>query len=311
MDWYEFFVYLRLKILVTLLRVMVCLIGSPALRRDRLLAEMVGVERKKIKIPSRDTNRYIEADIYSPCGHSAAKAPVLVNWHRSGFIFPLLGSDALYCSQIARNTGITVIDADYRKGPETIFPGPLDDAVDILKWVATQDQFDSTRIGVSGFSARGTIALAAASSLGKEFVEAKIPVAVALYPVTDLSIAPEAKIVDEPKKAHPPFMQHLFSDCYVPDKAMRNDPRVSPSAADPVESPPTVVILTCDGDIFAPEASALADELDDGRRRVINRTLKNVHHGFDKSCKSGTNEWVRREEAYALVETILKETIRS
>jgi acetyl esterase/lipase len=306
---HSLFAYVRLKILATLLRVLLRFAGASALSRDKLLSERIDVKRQRIRIPSRNNGRYIEADVYSSPDHSDSKKPVLVNWHGSGFIFPLLGSDALYCLQIVRDTGITIVDADYRKGPETTFPGPLNDAIDTLIWVASQDQFDSTRICVSGFSAGGTIALAVASSARADLLDIHIPIVIAMYPVTDLSIAPEAKTVPNPKRAHPPFMQHMFNDCYAPSIASRKDPRVSPSTAEPTQFPPTVMITTCDGDVFEPEASALAAKLNDGKRRVIHQSLENVHHGFDKGCKEGTGDWDKRKEAYALVINTLRETL--
>jgi acetyl esterase/lipase len=84
---------------------------------------------------------------------------------------------------------------------------------------------------------------------------------------------------------------------------------VSPSLADPADFPSTVAILTCEGDVLAPEANFLANKLEDGHRKVINRTLKAVHHGFDKGVEKGTNEWDRREEAYALAVKTLKEAL--
>lgn len=309
MQEYTLLGYFRLKILATLLRVFLRFAGASALGRDRRLAATINVRRERITIPSRDKGRNIEVEVYSPPNLAHTKSPVLVNWHGSGFIFPLLGSDALYISQIVRETGITVVDADYRKGPETIFPGPLDDAEDTLRWVALQDRFDAKRIGLSGFSAGGTIALAAASTIAQDIPDIRIPIVVAMYPVTDLSIAPETKKVPKPKQAHSPFIQHLINDCYAPDIASRKDPRISPSLADLVHFPPTVAILTCDGDIFEPEASALAERLSDGKRRVVHRVFRDFHHGFDKGCVEGTRDWVQREEAYTLVIKTLQETL--
>jgi acetyl esterase/lipase len=96
-------------------------------------------------------------------------------------------------------------------------------------------------------------------------------------------------------------MQHMFNDCYTPDKASRKDPLISPSAVDPTEFPPTVLTLTYERDIFEPEASALAVKLDDGKRRLIHHMARDVHHGFDKGCEEGTIECTRRNDAYALV----------
>lgn len=310
----SFFSYIRLKLLATLMRVALRLTGSAPLRRDDLLAQSIPVNRKRIKIPSRDRNRFIEADIYSPVDHIPKKSPVLVNWHGSGFIFSLLGSDSLYCSRIVCETGITIIDADSRKGPETNFPGPLEDAEDVLQWVAVQpDTFDVARVAVSGFSSGGTLALAATSSLkepANNFAPSlEIPIAIAIYPVTHLSIAPEVKAVPNPLQAHSPFMQHMFNDCYAPDPLIRSNPRVSPSKAHSHTFPESVVIVTCEGDIFRPEASAFAEALDDGKRKVISHTLSAVGHGFYKGCTVGTNEWSKREEAYGLVTRALTEAM--
>lgn len=298
--------------MATFMRTLLRISSFRVLRRDWLLSQ--DVERQRVKILSREKGRYIDADLYYPPGQSpsssAGKLPVLVNWHGSGFLFPLLRSDSLYCARIARDAGLYVLDADYRKAPENPFPGPLEDVEDVLKWVATQQQlFDPARVAVSGFSAGGNLALVAASALRKTLIDLTILVVVAIYPVTNLSIAPEAKTVPKPRKPIPAHMARFFNDCYVPDKALTTDPRVSPSLADPVEFPSTVVIITCDGDTLSPEGSALADKLDDGHRKVINRTLKDVHHGFDKGIEKGTNEWDQREEAYALVAKTLKEAL--
>nr|WGG62600.1 SorE [Stagonospora sp.] len=300
--------YFRLKILTTFFKIFLRVASRGALKRDRELAGTIDVRRERVLIPSRDNGRNIGANIYSTPGNKAAQSPVIVNWHGSGFIFPLLGSDALYISQIVRDTGLTVIDADYRKGPDTTFPGPLEDAEDTLRWIASQERFDSGSIGLSGFSAGGTIALAAASSLVAEIPDIRIHIVVAIYPGADFSIDPEDKRVRNPKQAHSPFFQHLINDCYAPDVSSRKDPRISPAFADAERFPQTALFLTCDGDIFEPEASALADKLSDGKRRVIHRVLKDVHHGFDKGCVEGTRDWDQREEAYALVVKTLKES---
>ncbi|KAK3684333.1 hypothetical protein B0T22DRAFT_484107 [Podospora appendiculata] len=98
--------------------------------------------------------------------------------------------------------------------------------------------------------------------------------------------------------------------CFVPDHAMRADPRVSSSKADAADFPPAVASLACEGDIFSPEALALAERLDDRRRRVLGRNLEGVHHGFDKGARRGTREWERREEAYELAIQILKDGLK-
>ncbi|KAH8695239.1 Alpha/Beta hydrolase protein [Talaromyces proteolyticus] len=312
---HSFFTYLRLKLIVTLLRPLSLIFGFTKVRRDRLLVESTGIERRQIRIPSRDKDRFITAYLYTPPAQpntKPAKRPILVNWHGSGFIFPMLGSDGVFCARVARETGMFVLDADYRKAPETPFPGPLNDVEDALKWVAAQpDRFDLSRVAVSGFSAGGNLALVAATALRKQASLAEvisIPVVVAVYPVTDFTIASEAKKVPRPRRPIPPALARVFNASYLPDAELKKDVRVSPGLAAAADFPSTVVIITVDGDTLAPEAIALAERLGkDQTRKVVSRTLTGVGHAFDKGVVEGTHEWEQREEAYTLAIETLKD----
>ncbi|KAK7415467.1 hypothetical protein QQZ08_012334 [Neonectria magnoliae] len=307
MAGHGFFQYLRLKFFATLFRLMVFRRRLAGIEKD--LAISGNPARKLVRIPSRDAGRFIKAWLYSPPDSTTApqsKKPLLVNWHGSGFIFANLGTDVAFCSCVARETGAMVLDADYRKGPEVPFPGAIHDVEDTLKWVASQpEQFDVKRVGVSGFSAGGTLALIAASSLRKQLAPLELRLVIGGYPATDLAADPAGKKVPNPIRPIPAKVAAIFNDCYVPDVALRTDPLVSPAFADPGLFPATVAIFTCEGDTLAPEAIKLAERLDDGQRKVININLKGVHHGFDHAAEPGTNDWEQREILHRVsVETI-------
>ncbi|KAH8881174.1 alpha/beta-hydrolase [Thozetella sp. PMI_491] len=294
-----FWTYLRLKFFATIFRTFVKAISVFQFSSDQ----------RTVLIPSRDPGRYITGHLHHPPSPSPGPVPVLVNWHGSGFVGFLMGSDAVYCATIARNSGIFVLDADYRKSPETPFPGALHDVEDVLRWVGSQStQFDLTRVAVSGFSSGGTLALVAASGLRKTLEPLlNIAAVVGFYALVDLSTAPEARSAPKPNKPVPPILARFFAECYVPEKSQRRDPLVSPALAKASEFPPVVAIIACDGDDLAPEAMALADKLDDGRRHVVTKMLKDTPHAFDKGAKKGTYEWRMRDEAYRfVVETLRK-----
>ncbi|KAL1990241.1 hypothetical protein VTN49DRAFT_6080 [Thermomyces lanuginosus] len=294
--------YLRLKVIVTFIRLIA------KWQRRRLRAAQPGPNKKQISIPSRDPGRFIEGYLYTPPETPGSpankKKPILVNWHGSGFVVPSLGLHDVYCARVARDSGINVLDVDYRKGPEAPFPAAVHDTEDVLKWVAGQgDQFDISRVVVSGFSAGGNLALVAASVLRSSFEELKlqIPMAIAIYPVVDITVEPAQKVVPKPIRPIPAFLARIFNDSYTPNPESRKDPRVSPALADPSSFPGTVVIVTCEGDTLAPESNALAERLKDGKRKVVHKFLEDVGHGFDDFCREGSKAWEQREAAYGLI----------
>ncbi|KAI1126206.1 Alpha/Beta hydrolase protein [Nemania abortiva] len=306
--------YIYHKVLVTILRTILALSG-----RYRRIASIPRVSRNErgIKIPSRDKGRYILADIYYPDTAANAPLPALVNWHGSGFIVPLFGSDALFCSRLARDVGIIVIDADYRKAPETPFPGPVNDVEDVLLWVASQKQrFNADRIAVSGFSAGGNLALVAATKLRKKLADViSIPAVLALYPLIDLAAAPETKKVPQPVTPFPLWRLRLFNDCYAPDPSTRTDPAVSPYFADPADFPQTVALATCGGDVLRPEVEKLGEKLredNNSGKTILEYVCEGVRHGFDNGViVDGSLEYARREELYSFATNVLKGVFKS
>lgn len=291
--------YIRLKVLVTLIR-FVNFIGT----RKTIGAPSPSCTRKLIRIPSRDEARMIDAWIYYPDKHDATKpSPVVVNWHGSGMMIPSLGMDHYFCEKLAREGGVVVVDADYRKSPESPFPAAVEDVEDVLRWVeAEKGQFDISRVACSGFSAGANLALVAASEIKAELKDLKIKAAYAFYPGVDWTIAPESKIVEHPIDPLPLFAQHMFADCYVPRQEDRENPRASPGRAEADKYLGTRVILfPASGDVFAPEAKALGKKLAEAGVDVRVEEVKNAAHGYDKTTKPSKFDEKERERTYALV----------
>ncbi|CRG86328.1 hypothetical protein PISL3812_03333 [Talaromyces islandicus] len=322
--------YLRTKLLITLLRLISWITDILPAHRDRLHSQNSynNHTRQRIRIPSRDKHRSIKADLYLPATPNQTLAnsqAVLLNWHGSGFIFPALGSDALFCARVACETGVAVLDADYRKAPETPFPGAVEDVEDVLRWAAdtttTMKQPKGAKMIVSGFSSGANLALVAGSAVRKtvflqEESRQKLAAVLAFYPIVDMTLAPEAKRAprggeDSGGSAAPPHIARMFKACYLPDPGTYTDVRASPGLADAVDFPSTVAIVTCDGDKLAPEAMALAEKLKmDNRKKVVGEMVRGVAHGFDKGTEKGSIEWQRREEMYALAVRTIKEVLR-
>jgi len=102
--------------------------------------------------------------IYSPAG-SAGIGPGLLYIHGGGFVIGTLDSEHGSCLGLCRDLGIVLVSVDYRKAPETPYPGPLEDCYTTLLWIeqnAAQLGIDLDRLGIFGQSAGGGLSAATA-----------------------------------------------------------------------------------------------------------------------------------------------------
>ncbi|CBY00816.1 hypothetical protein IAQ61_011726 [Plenodomus lingam] len=125
----------------------------------KLLAAQVHV--KDYKIPTRDGSS-IEARTYrSVKKDGSEKLPVYLYFHGGGFIFGTLGSEDPLCAQTAINTGVVVLNVNYRHTPEHVFPTAHLDTHDAFVWLHKNIDTiggDPLRVVVGGISAGGQLA---------------------------------------------------------------------------------------------------------------------------------------------------------
>ena len=140
---------------------------------------------------------------------------------------------------MCRKLGCIVLDADYAKGPKYPYPAAIDDALDVLSYVASQPhRFDLSKVTMGGFSAGANIAiLAALHSANGPF---PIKAIVAWYPPTNMN-----RRGSEDKELSPfiRWLHSAFRSSYLPDGIDRKDPRVSPLFADSRLFPSTTLIV--------------------------------------------------------------------
>lgn len=256
-------------------------------------------------IKTRDAGRTIAVHLYQPSG--SGPTPVLLNFHGSGFVLPLHGSDDEFCRRVSQETKHTVLDVTYRLAPEHPFPAALNDVEDAIKYVFTRpDEFDLTRVSISGFSAGGNLALAAASNL---FPRDTFRSLLAIYPVTDLSPGPASKIAPARGDfAIPLPVMRLFDRCYIPSSFDKRDPRISPLYAQADRFPRRVLMITADGDTLALEAEELARKIKELQGwHVVSERMQGCSHGWDKSTRVGTRQYQAKERAYQLAFDMLNE----
>ncbi|KAA8903643.1 Alpha/Beta hydrolase protein [Sphaerosporella brunnea] len=257
-----------------------------------------------LQIPSRDSGRTIKAHVYRSKANKKP-SPVLINFHSSGFIIPLHGSDDEYCRYIAERTDYTVIDVSYRLAPENPFPAAPHDMEDSIKWVLNRPQeFDPSHVAISGFSAGGNLALVACATV---FPKGTFRCVIAFYPPVDLAKDPGLKAAPDPSgKPIPPFVARSFNQCYIPADVDPKDHRISPCFAAPENFPNKALIITCAYDSLAPEAEALARKIQAvPGNHVVHRRMEKCDHAWNLTTKEGTPQEQAKKDAYALAADIL------
>lgn len=264
--------------------------------------------QKVVQVASRSSGRTIKLNVYESKKNSAKPSPVLVNLHGSGFIIPMHGSDDEYCARVARETDYTVLDMQYRLAPECPFPAALEDVEDVVKWVQGQQaQFDPSHFAISGFSAGGNLALAAA---GAVFPKDTFSSVLTFYPSTNKAVDPaDRKIPDASGKVTPPAMSRIFDECYVPPTVDRKNPRVSPLFAPADTFPKNMLFVTAAQDNLCFEGEALAAKIEaaSGKRNVVTKRMEGCGHGWDKLQNLNPVQTSAKNEAYGLAVEMLRE----
>ncbi|KAI9374082.1 Alpha/Beta hydrolase protein [Aspergillus egyptiacus] len=255
-------------------------------------------------IKSRDPQRSIKAHVYINGSTSSTPAPVLINFHGSGFIIPAHGSDDDFCRLVSRKTRYTVLDVQYRLAPENAFPAALNNVEDVVNWVLEQpDKFDRARVALSGFSAGGNLALAASSNL---FSRETFYAVLAFYPPVDLYTDPGQKSPPDPTgNPLPATLARFFDRCYIPYLHDKRDPRISPYYARPEHFPDRVLIITAAGDNLASEAEELAVKIgQESGRKVVAQRMEGCDHAWNISPKNPVQQEAR-DKAYDMVFAML------
>lgn len=164
--------------------------------------------------------------LYAP---SDAVLPVLVYFHGGGFTIGSIATHDVLCRQLSHHGRCAVLSVDYRLAPEHKFPTAVDDAWDVVQWLAHNGRdykLDPTRIALGGDSAGGTLAAVCAIAAR----DAAIPIALQLlfYPGTAAQQNSESHrtfahgfVLEEPHLAY--FFNH-----YIRTPQDRSDWRFAP-----------------------------------------------------------------------------------
>jgi acetyl esterase len=195
----------------------------------------------------------------------------VVFFHGGGWVAGDLETHDRQARLLAIETGAVVVSVDYRRPPETRFPGAFEDGFAALRDVIARIvEFggDSTRVGVAGDSAGGN--LAAATAIACRDAGFELAAQLLVYPVTDVAGAyadatENARYPSRAENAEGYFLSRAvmqwFAGHYLEDAKHGTDWRVSPLRAKSLAGLAPAVVCTAWFDPLRDEGKAYADAL--------------------------------------------------
>jgi acetyl esterase len=222
----------------------------------------------------------LAARVYRVSGETS---PTVVFFHGGGWVAGDLETHDRQARLLAIETGAVVVSVDYRRPPETRFPGAFEDAFAAVRDVIARiAEFggDTARVGVAGDSAGGNLAAAVAIACR----DARIDLAAQLlvYPVIDVAggfadAEENARFASRAENAEGYFLTRAtmqwFAAHYLGDPTEGADWRVSPLRATSHAGLAPAVVCTAWFDPLRDEGKVYADAL-----RAAGVATK-YHHG--------------------------------
>jgi acetyl esterase len=222
--------------------------------------------------------------------NGSGKSPTVVFFHGGGWVAGDLETHDRQARLLAIETGAIVVSVDYRRPPETRFPGAFEDAFaalkDILERIA-EFGGDKGRLGVAGDSAGGNLAAAVAIACRDAGID--LAGQLLVYPVIDVAgkyadASENARFPSRAENAEGYFLSRAvmqwFAGHYLGDTGDGTDWRVSPLRAKDLAGLAPAIVCTAWFDPLRDEGKAYADALSAAGVRTSYYAGAGLIHGY-------------------------------
>ena len=202
---------------------------------------------------------------------SRETSPTVVFFHGGGWVAGDLETHDRQARLLTIETGAVVVSVDYRRPPETRFPGAFEDGFAAVRDVIARiAEFggDAARVGVAGDSAGGN--LAATVAIACRDAGINLAAQLLVYPVTDVAgnyadLSENARFPSRTENAEGYFLSRAvmewFAGHYLDDARDGADWRVSPLRAKSLAGLAPAIVCTAWFDPLRDEGKAYADAL--------------------------------------------------
>lgn len=210
--------------------------------------------------------------------------PLVIYVHGGGWVLGGIRPADGPCRRLAAAAECAVVAIEYRRAPETKFPGPLEDCINAVRWLAVHaDQVggDREHLVLMGDSAGGNLVAATAQRLRDEAgppVERQILIYPCLLPPRANTFASFEQYADGPlmsKAEMEWFWRH-----YLRSDADEDNPAAAPLLAGDLSGLPPATVVVAELDPLRDEGLAYAERLRDVGVRTEVEVYRGAAHGF-------------------------------
>src|SRR3954467_12028846 len=248
---------------------------TPQSARDALRA----LAASRAAVPPPPVASAMDTEVKGAAGRLATRvyrmsdkqSPTVVFFHDGGWVAGDLDTHDRQARLLAIETGAVVVSVDYRRPPDTRFPGAFEDGFAAVRDViARAPEFggDTKRLGVAGDSAGGN--LAATTAIACRDAGIKLAAQLLVYPVTDAfgsfaDAKENARFPSRAENAEGYFLSRAvmewFCGHYLAEPVHGADWRVSPLRAKSLAGLAPAVVTTAWFDPLRDEGKTYADAL--------------------------------------------------
>ena len=223
----------------------------------------------------------VPARVYRP--QAEGPLTVVVYLHGGGWVLGSLRVSDEPCRALANAARCIVVSVDYRRAPETKYPGPLRDCVAAVRWVARQAAAigGSQRLVLLGDSAGANLAAATAIVLrdeGGPAIAAQVLLYPTLAPSSTTDFASYRAFADGPLMTRREL--DWFWSHYLRGPQDHREPTAAPLHAPDLSGLPEATIVVPELDPLHDEGVAYAERLRDSGVGVRLIEVPGAAHGF-------------------------------
>lgn len=225
--------------------------------------------------------RAVPVRFYSPVADGAPR-PTLLCFHGGGWVVGDLDSNDRTLRLLALESGVSVLSVDYLLAPEHPFPAPLDECVEVARWVRREGAslgIDVERLAIGGDSAGANLALAAAIDL-RDAGERWLRFMLLVYGVYARDHATQShRLYGDGRFGFGTEAMDALWSMYLGPGATAENPRAAPLRA-ALDGLPPACIVAGSADPLRDDSRCLAARLVEAGGDIEYREYSGVVHGF-------------------------------